>query len=221
MQQGGLSRHAAALAEPVPRPASTRRRRCRRRSRSRPSHRWPRSRQLRGPCRQQPGREVQRGGLSRPALAEPMSRPARTSLRRCRRRSRSRPSHRWPRSRQLRGPCRQQPGRGVQRGGLSRPAQAEPVTPPARTSLRRCRRCGESCLSRCTPRQLAPAALLAVRAAPAVASSIQNRRRGAWGNHTRGVLLTGVEAPQVTGGVYNAAPTTAGLRRGGEGLFGG
>ena len=133
-----------------------------------------RSRQLRGPCRQQPGREVQRGGLSRPALAEPMSRPARTSLRRCRRRSRSRPSHRWPRSRQLRGPCRQQPGRGVQRGGLSRPAQAEPVTPPARTSLRRCRRCGESCLSRRTPRQLAPAALLAVRAAPAVASSIQN-----------------------------------------------
>ena len=172
MQQGGLSRPAAALAEPVPRPASTRRRRCRRRSRSRPSHRWPRSRQLRGPCRQQPGREVQRGGLSRPALAEPMSRPARTSPRRCRRRSRSRPSHRWPRSRQLRGPCRQQPGRGVQRGGLSRPAQAEPVTPPARTSLRRCRRCGESCLSRRTPRQLAPAALLAVRAAPAVASSI-------------------------------------------------
>ena len=130
----------------MPRPASTRRRRSRRRNRSRPSHRWPRSRQLRGPCRQQPGREVQRGGLSRPALAEPMSRPARTSLRRCRLRSRSRPSHRWTRSRQLRGPCRQQSGRGVQRGGLSRPAQAEPVTPPARTSLRRCRRCGESCL---------------------------------------------------------------------------
>ena len=158
----------------MPRPASTRRRRCRRRSRSRPSHRWPRSRQLRGPCRQQPGREVQQGGLSRPAaaLAEPVPRPASTRRRRCRRRSRSRPSHRWPRSRQLRGPCRQQPGRGVQRGGLSRPAQAEPVTPPARTSLRRCRRCGESCLSRRTPRQLAPAALLAVRAAPAVASSI-------------------------------------------------
>jgi len=77
------------------------------------------------------------------ALAEPVSRPARTSLRRCRQRSRSRPSHRWPRSRQLRGPCRQQPGRGVQRGGFSRPAQAEPVTPPARTSLRRCRRCGQ------------------------------------------------------------------------------
>ena len=141
---------------------STRRRRCRRRSRSQPSRRLPRSRQLCGPCRQQPGREVQRGGLSRPALAEPMSRPARTSLRRCRRRSRSRPSHRWPRSRQLRGPCRQQPGRGVQRGGLSRPAQAEPVTPPARTSLRRCRRCGESCLSRRTPRQLACAAATGV-----------------------------------------------------------
>ena len=162
---------------------------------------WPRGRQLRGPCRQQPGREVQQGGLSRhaAALAEPVPRPASTRRRRCRRRSRSRPSHRWPR--QLRGPCRQQPGRGVQRGGLSRPAQAEPVTPPARTSLRRCRRCGESCLSRCTPRQLAPAALLAVRAAPAVASSIQNRRRGAWGQRTPGVLLTRVEAPQFTGGV--------------------
>ena len=95
------------------------------------------------PHRWQSSGEVKRGGLSRPAPTEPAPRPARTSLRRCRRRSRSRPSHRWPRSRKLREPCRKQPGREAQRGGLSRPAQAEPVTPPARTSLRRCRRCGE------------------------------------------------------------------------------
>ena len=73
-------------------------------------------------------REVQRGGLSRPAHpTEPPSAAAsqHQTPAHCRRRSRSRSSHRSPRSRQLRGPCRQQPGREVQRGGLSRPALAD------------------------------------------------------------------------------------------------
>ena len=99
-------------------------------------------------------REVKQGGVSRPAPTEPAPRPASTRRRHCRRRSLTRSLRCWPRSQQLCGPCRQQPGRELQRGGFSRPAPADPVTPLARTSLRRCGRCGKSCLSRRTPRQL-------------------------------------------------------------------
>jgi len=86
------------------------------------------------PRPQQPSREVQRGSVSRPAPAEPVPPPASTSLRRCRRRRRSRPLRGSPRDRPRCHPHPWQPSREVQRGGLSRPARAEPVPPPASTS---------------------------------------------------------------------------------------
>ena len=183
----------------MPRPASTRRRHCRRRSRSRSSRRSPRSRQLLGPCRQQPGREmreVQRGGLSRPALADsaaasdhqPPVLPTPTVA--CR----------STRSRLLCERCWQQPGREVQRSGVSRPVPAEQVNPSARTTRRRCRRCGESCLSRRTPSQLACALLRREQPRWHVAS-FKCPQKGPKGSRTRGVPIHGGRLPSLTGEV--------------------
>ena len=110
---------------------------------------------------QQPSREVLRGGVSRPATAEPVPLLASTGHRRCRWRRRSRPLRRSPSGRPQDRPHPQQPSREVQRGGLSRPAPAEPVPPPASTSRRHCRRRGRSRPQRRLHRDLTPAALLA------------------------------------------------------------
>ena len=102
-----------------------------------------------------------RGGVSRPATAEPVPLLASTGHRRCRWRRRSRPLRRSPSGRPQDRPHPQQPSREVQRGGLSRPAPAEPVPPPASTSRRHCRRRGRSRPQRRLHRDLTPAALLA------------------------------------------------------------
>ena len=107
---------------------------------------------------QQPSREVLRGGVSRPATAEPVPLLASTGHRRCRWRRRSRPLRRSPSGRPQDRPHPQQPSREVQRGSLSRPAPAEPVPPPASTSRRHCRRRGRSRPQRRLHRDLTPAA---------------------------------------------------------------